>query len=540
MSLMQKLQISIPEPCHENWQHMTPSDQGRFCNACAKTVVDFSMMSDYEVLRYFSTVSDEKVCGRALPNQLNREMTMPREPKKRLFWYWNYVAMFFMLFSKSNNAKAQGTVPVKTELQPTCNKVTMGMVAPQLNAERLISGKVITNEGTAVPNAAVRIRGSQTGTMTDAKGEYQIRVKNGDVLEFSSIGYEIMRKTVDDKTTILNATVTVLNPMMMGVLIVVRRKNDSDDYTGVNTQPNQVFEIKVKDKETLAPVNNATLIINGSKATEAQTKLTDRYGSYKLKKVKAGDFYLVTVDVNGYEKNEITVRGLRTDPRKVIKEVYLVKKAEIKKPPMVMGAIVSGLQIDPAKKPDTATKVVIGAVRSTSSSVTLLVVDGVPMPINYISTINPKDILRVDVLKGAAASALYGGDAGNGIIMVTTKKKNQSDSLSIAKAVIKKVANTIGLSSKPNTISLYPNPVRSGRAFVVSMDLQQAVEMQMQITDINGRIVFQKQITTTSKDHLEKIETDGRWPAGIYFLNVFNSNGGQQGKPISAVSFVVQ
>ena len=79
---MQKLQISIPKPCHENWQNMTPGDQGRFCNACAKTVVDFSMMSDLQVLNYFSTVSDEKVCGRALPDQLNRNMTMPREPKK--------------------------------------------------------------------------------------------------------------------------------------------------------------------------------------------------------------------------------------------------------------------------------------------------------------------------------------------------------------------------------------------------------------------------------------------------------------------------
>ena len=36
---MQKLQLSIPEPCHENWQQMTPTEQGRYCNACAKEVV---------------------------------------------------------------------------------------------------------------------------------------------------------------------------------------------------------------------------------------------------------------------------------------------------------------------------------------------------------------------------------------------------------------------------------------------------------------------------------------------------------------------
>src|SRR5882757_853751 len=146
---MKTLQLAIPEPCHENWQNMTPTDQGRFCNACAKPVVDFSMMSDYEVLNYFSTVSDEKVCGRALPNQLDREMTMPREPKKRRFWYWNYIAMFFMVFSKSNQIKAQGTVKAVTVPvnKPTCN-VTMGtMVAPKLNADRMVTGKVINSDG---------------------------------------------------------------------------------------------------------------------------------------------------------------------------------------------------------------------------------------------------------------------------------------------------------------------------------------------------------------------------------------------------------
>ena len=183
---------------------MTPGDQGRFCNACAKTVVDFSMMSDLQVLNYFSTVSDEKVCGRALPDQLNRNMTMPREPKKRWFWYWNYVAMFFMLFSKSNQIKAQtkGDVVTLPVQKPNCN-VTMGtMLAPQLKANQLISGKVIDDRNRPLAGVAVIAKGSKIGTMTDANGDYQIRVKNADLLEFSSVGYETIRKTIDGKTTI--------------------------------------------------------------------------------------------------------------------------------------------------------------------------------------------------------------------------------------------------------------------------------------------------------------------------------------------------
>lgn len=115
---MQKLQLSIPEPCHENWQQMTPTDQGRFCNACAKEVVDFSMMTDTEVLNYFTTLTHEKVCGRALPSQLDRTIFRPKDPKKRLFWYWNYIVMFLMFFGKGNQVKAQGNLKSTIEFSP--------------------------------------------------------------------------------------------------------------------------------------------------------------------------------------------------------------------------------------------------------------------------------------------------------------------------------------------------------------------------------------------------------------------------------------
>ena len=105
---MQKLQLAIPEPCHENWQKMTPTDQGRFCNACAKEVVDFSVMTDKEVLNYFTQLTHEKVCGRAFPDQLNRTITLPKEPRKKLFWYWNYIVMFFIFFGQFHTQQRVG------------------------------------------------------------------------------------------------------------------------------------------------------------------------------------------------------------------------------------------------------------------------------------------------------------------------------------------------------------------------------------------------------------------------------------------------
>ncbi|MEO5647434.1 MAG: hypothetical protein ABIQ56_03670 [Chitinophagaceae bacterium] len=66
------LSITIPVPCHEDWGAMSASSQGRFCNSCEKTVVDFTTMSDEEVRNYLVNKKDEKLCGRFSSMQLGR------------------------------------------------------------------------------------------------------------------------------------------------------------------------------------------------------------------------------------------------------------------------------------------------------------------------------------------------------------------------------------------------------------------------------------------------------------------------------------
>jgi len=67
--------LSIPQPCHERWDEMTPTEKGRFCGSCQKQVVDFSGLSDREVIQLIEQ-SSGKVCGRLQKNQIDRPMML--------------------------------------------------------------------------------------------------------------------------------------------------------------------------------------------------------------------------------------------------------------------------------------------------------------------------------------------------------------------------------------------------------------------------------------------------------------------------------
>ncbi|MBC8768484.1 carboxypeptidase-like regulatory domain-containing protein [Arenibacter sp. BSSL-BM3] len=66
-----------------------------------------------------------------------------------------------------------------------------------------ISGKV-THLGQPLPNANVVIKGTASGTKTDAKGKYSIEVYSGNILAFSYLGMQTIEVTVDDYNNVLD------------------------------------------------------------------------------------------------------------------------------------------------------------------------------------------------------------------------------------------------------------------------------------------------------------------------------------------------
>ncbi len=71
MEEVNNIKVSIPKPCHEDWNKMTPNQQGAFCKMCAKSVIDFTQKTVQELKQYLLERKEEKICGRVNSSQLD-------------------------------------------------------------------------------------------------------------------------------------------------------------------------------------------------------------------------------------------------------------------------------------------------------------------------------------------------------------------------------------------------------------------------------------------------------------------------------------
>ena len=209
--------------------------------------------------------------------------------------------------------------------------------------------------------------------------------------------------------------------------------------------------IKVKGQvvdETGEPLVGATVKVKDT----ATGSITDFDGNFQLD-VKSNA--TLVVSYLGYKSREIAVRGRAIlDPIKlesdnnVLEQVVVVgygtqKKADLTGSVSIVNAEemkkvsnsnistmlegkVAGVQITSDGQPGADPSVRIRGIGSFGSTAPLYVIDGVPMG-TTIRDFSPNDIETIQVLKDAAAGAIYGSRAANGVIIITTKngKKDQ-------------------------------------------------------------------------------------------------------------------
>ena len=234
---------------------------------------------------------------------------------------------------------------------------------PDLFAQnlRVITGHVMDDSGEPLPGASVMLKGTTTGTVTDLKGAFKLSIPDTghDTLMISFVGYE-----------------TVIVPVGLDNVYDVR-------LPMANRRINEVivtslgFKVKKDETATTSSTVNSEEIVNSG-----EPLVLNALGA------RASNVYVARSNGDPGAGTNIRIRGANT---------------------------ISG------------------------SSVPLVILDGVPISNSTLygggnggrdggvsqqsrlNDINPEDIESVEILKGAAAAALWGSRAANGVLVITTK-----------------------------------------------------------------------------------------------------------------------
>lgn len=232
---------------------------------------------------------------------------------------------------------------------------------------RSVSGTVVDNVGPVV-GASVIEKGTQNGITTDLDGKWSLNVPQGATLVFTSIGYKDVEIVVGSQN-VYNVTLEEDKMLLDEVVVVGYGTMKRSDLSGASVSMNE---------ESL----------KGSIVSSLDQTLQGR----------AAGVQAVTTSGAPGSSSSIRVRGQATINANA-EPLYVID-----------GVIVQG-----------------GGNSGADFGLGDALGNGKVSTISPLSTINPADIVSMEILKDASATAIYGAQGANGVVLITTKRGKAGD-----------------------------------------------------------------------------------------------------------------
>lgn len=227
-----------------------------------------------------------------------------------------------------------------------------------------VRGTVRSDGGTPLSAVSVQVKGKKGGTVTDADGRFRINAAAGDSLVFSLIGFQVQTVVVDNGTAIEVTMVSESKELSSLVVtsLGIKKEARSLGY-GVNT---------ISSKQLTEAGN-----------TNLGSALYGKAAGVKITTAPGGASSAVNVQIRGINSISYNQQPL-----------YVVDGVVIRNDGQYGATGANNSNFDEDQR-----------IRG-----------------NGVLDINPADIESLTILKGASAAAVYGSDAANGVIVITTKK----------------------------------------------------------------------------------------------------------------------
>ncbi|PWS26321.1 hypothetical protein DHW03_16180 [Pedobacter yonginense] len=238
-------------------------------------------------------------------------------------------------------------------------------------------------------------------------------------------------------------------------------------------KPTRTITGTVRDTDTGTPMPGVNIFVKGTRQGALtnsngefiykvtadkieETVLVFSYIGMKTKEIKIGSqvFFNINLETESFGMNEVVVTGSYTKDKRredVVGSISQVSAEQLQTDRPIesfdkmLEGLVAGVQVETTTELNTPVKINIRGLGSlpsfgaskSSSTQPLYVIDGIPMYeqqrgdeninfngesyLNPLSNVNPDDIKSISILKDATASALYGANGANGVIIITTK-----------------------------------------------------------------------------------------------------------------------
>lgn len=178
------IQITIPEPCHENWNKMTSTQKGRHCTSCEKEVTDYTKMNDEQLVK--TLTKQPEGCGRFKKSQLDREVKLERKSTQALAPYAaSLLIPISFLGSLQNKANAQ-----ENKTEKTFNSIGVGKYSNPISKEVTTTGIITNVKGNPLEEVKISIVHDEEFVLTDAKGSFTITAQSKQTLQFQKEGFK--------------------------------------------------------------------------------------------------------------------------------------------------------------------------------------------------------------------------------------------------------------------------------------------------------------------------------------------------------------
>lgn len=198
----------------------------------------------------------------------------------------------------------------------------------------------------------------------------------------------------------------------------------------------------VKDASNGEPLIGASVLVKGTTVgtvtgldgdftldAKAGDVLQISYTGFSNQDVTVPEDLMIEVELSqGVNIDEVLVTGYSTQKKKDLSgAVSVVKSKDLVAVPQgnfinALEGRAAGVTIGSSGEPGAPVAVRIRGISTFGNNDPLYIIDGVPRRGAYQNAINPNDIESIQVLKDASAASIYGARAGNGVIIITTKK----------------------------------------------------------------------------------------------------------------------